>query len=121
VSLFVVLLLSVCLNTAAQLSLKHGMKTLNTVNLQNSSPLAWFYCIVTNVFMMTWVALLTPSMVLWLKALSMADLGFAYPFQSLTLVFISLGSIILLKEHLTTKQWTGILLILLGIFLVVRT
>ena len=120
-SLFVVLLLSVCLNTVAQLSLKHGMKTLDAVHLQNSTPLVWLSSIVTNVFMMAWAALLIPSMVLWLKALSMADLSFAYPFQSLTLVFISLGSIIMLKEHLTTKQWMGIMLILLGIFLIFQT
>lgn len=120
-NLFVVLLLSVCLNTVAQLSLKHGMKTLDTGYRQNSGLLAWFYRIITNVFLMAWAALLIPSMILWLKALSMADLSFAYPFQSLTLVFISLGSIIVLKEHRTTKQWTGIILVLLGIFLVFQT
>jgi uncharacterized membrane protein len=120
-SLFAVLLLSVCMNTVAQLSLKHGMKTLDAGRLHNSTPHTGLYCVVTNVFIMAWAALLIPSMILWLQALSMADLSFAYPFQSLTLVFIALGSVLFLKEHLTRKQWAGITLILLGIFLVFQT
>jgi drug/metabolite transporter (DMT)-like permease len=61
------------------------------------------------------------STVLWLKVLSMAELSFAYPFQSLTLVLISVGSIVFLKERIGARQWGGILLIVSGIFLVSQT
>jgi uncharacterized membrane protein len=72
----------------------------------------------TNSFLVIWLVLLLPSMLLWLKALSMTDLSFAYPFQSLNLVLISLGSVVFLKERVTTCQWTGIGLILLGLLLI---
>jgi multidrug transporter EmrE-like cation transporter len=115
-SLFVILLLSVLMNTVAQLCLKHGMKTLDRTGMRNAQFPASLVGLLSNPFIAAWVVLLVPSMILWLKALSMTDLSLAYPFQSLTLVFISLGSIVFLDERVTVRQWTGIALILLGIF-----
>jgi undecaprenyl phosphate-alpha-L-ara4N flippase subunit ArnE len=64
---------------------------------------------------------MVPAMILWLKAISMTDLSFAYPFLSLSLVLIAMGSIVFLKEAMTARQWTGVALILLGIVLISRT
>jgi drug/metabolite transporter (DMT)-like permease len=118
VSLIVILLLSVLMNAVAQVSLKRGMTTLQAGNIRTSPGPASLVYMLTNPFVVIWLALLMPSMLLWLKALSMTDLSFAYPFQSLSLVCISLGSVVFLKERVTARQWTGIVLILLGIVLI---
>jgi drug/metabolite transporter (DMT)-like permease len=112
------LLLSVLMNAVAQLSLKHGMTALREVNAGALARPTSLAPILMNSFILIWMALLVPSMLLWLKALSMTDLSFAYPFQSLSLVLISLGSVMFLNERVTVRQWAGIALILLGIILI---
>jgi drug/metabolite transporter (DMT)-like permease len=106
------------MNAIAQLSLKHGMTGLRGMDMRSVAKPTLLALILMNSFILIWMALLVPSMLLWLKALSMTDLSFAYPFQSLSLVLISLGSVVLLKESVTVRQWAGICLILLGIILI---
>jgi drug/metabolite transporter (DMT)-like permease len=121
VTLVLVLLLSVLMNAVSQLSLKRGVKEIAAVDGKKLARPAALRPILGNTFIIIWLALLVPSMLLWLIALSMADLSFAYPFQSLSLVFIALGSTVFLKERVMVRQWGGIALILLGIFLISRT
>jgi undecaprenyl phosphate-alpha-L-ara4N flippase subunit ArnE len=109
------------MNTVAQLSLKRGLTALAARQPQRQSLAASVSGILSKACFLLWMAMLVPSMLLWLKALSMTDLSFAYPFQSLSLVFIALGSIVLLKERVTAKQWVGIVLILIGIVLISRS
>lgn len=116
--LLTLLLLSVLLNAAFQLSLKHGITALRGIRLENLLRPASVSRVLTSPFLLISVVLMVSSTVLWLKVLSMTDLSFAYPFQSLTLVLISVGSIVFLKERIGARQWGGILLIIFGIFLV---
>jgi uncharacterized membrane protein len=116
--LIALLLLTVLLNTAFQLSLKYGISALEGISLKNVLKPGAVRHVLTNPFLILGVVLMVASTVLWLKVLSMAQLSFAYPFQSLTLVLISVGSIVFLKERIEVKQWIGIALIILGIVLV---
>jgi uncharacterized membrane protein len=121
VTLIAILLLSVFMNTVSQLSLKRGMSELSATNMQTLARPAALATIFRNFFLTLWLVLLVPSILLWLKALSMTDLSFAYPFQSLSLVLITLGAIVFLKEHVTARQWSGIVLILFGIILIAHS
>lgn len=112
------LLLSVLMNSIAQVSLKRGILAIEGVNLRHLVHPALFIRLLANPFISLWFLLLVPTMLLWLKVISMTELSFAYPFQSLSMVFISLGSIIFLKERISPRQWAGIFLILLGIILI---
>ncbi len=112
------LLLSVLTNTAAQLSLKHGLKRLPELDPSHPAIGAFYISLLKNPFFLIWVGLLPLSMFLWLKAISMVDLSFAYPFMSLNLVFIALGSVWLLRERIRAIQWAGIFFIVSGLILV---
>ncbi len=112
------LLLSVLTNTAAQLSFRHGLKRLPELDLSHPAIGAFYISLLKNPFVLIWVGLLQLSMLLWLKAISMVDLSFAYPFMSLNLVFISLGSVWLLRERIKAIQWAGIFIIVSGLILV---
>jgi drug/metabolite transporter (DMT)-like permease len=114
----VMLLLSVLMNTVAQLCLKRGVMALRGRSRQTRLHPITLVRFLMNPFMLLWIVLLVPSLFLWLKAISLTELSFAYPFLSLSLVFIILGSIAFLKEQVTTKQWTGIILITFGIILI---
>jgi len=115
------LLLTVLLNTAFQLSLKHGIMALRGIRFENLLHLSSIAQLLTTRYLLVSVALMASSMLLWLKVLSMTELSFAYPFQSLTLVLISVGSIVVLKERIGSRQWTGIVLIIFGIFLIAQS
>ena len=70
-----------------------------------------------------WIAVLiyVGSVVLWLWALSEADLSIAYPFVSLGFVLTMLFAAVILKEALTPLKLTGTMLIVLGCVLVARS
>lgn len=53
----------------------------------------------------------------WIVSLTKLDLSYAYPVASTTVLFISLFSVIVLGESLTSRMWIGTGLILFGIIL----
>jgi multidrug transporter EmrE-like cation transporter len=60
------------------------------------------------------------SAVLWLFALSRANLSFAYPFAALGYVIIVIASILFLNEHVQPVTWVGVVLIVAGILVVAQ-
>ena len=60
------------------------------------------------------------SIVLWLWALSEADLSTAYPFVSLGFVLTMLFAAVFLKEIVTPLKLTGTMLIVIGCVLVAK-
>ena len=64
------------------------------------------------------IALMTISFFLTLGLLQRFDLSYLYPFQGLSVIFITLLAAIVLKEKLNTRLAIGALLISAGIVLV---
>lgn len=114
------LLLSVLSNTVAQLSLKQGLVSLGGVQFSSLPRMDVIRKILGNPFLLLWAVLLAFSMVLWLNAISLTSLSFAYPFLSLNIVLTALGSALFLKEQISLSQWMGIFLVVIGIFFVTQ-
>ena len=64
------------------------------------------------------VALMTVSFFLTLGLLQRFDLSYLYPFQGLSVIFITLLAAVTLKENLSARLTLGTLLITAGIVLV---
>ena len=94
---------------AAQLILKRAMVATTTTGFRN----AQFVWKVT-----VGVILMTISFFLTLGLLQRFDLSYLYPFQGLTVIFITLTAAIVLKEKLNLRLTIGALLISAGIVLV---
>lgn len=60
------------------------------------------------------------STIFYLFALQYGELSVVYPLTSLSYIFISVLSIYYLNENMNKNKWMGIILIILGSFLVVR-
>ncbi|MBT3721194.1 EamA family transporter [archaeon] len=60
------------------------------------------------------------STIFYLLALPYGELSVVYPLSSLSYIFISIVSMWYLDEKMTKLKWTGIVLIMIGSFLVVR-
>ena len=94
---------------AAQLILKRAMEFSATNGLRNSRFVS---------LAATGTALMTVSFFLTLGLLQRFDLSYLYPFQGLSVIFITLMAAVALKEKLNLRLTVGALLITTGIVLV---
>jgi len=93
----------------AQLILKRAMEVSAVTGLRNSR-----FVSLTAVG----IALMTISFFLTLGLLQRFDLSYLYPFQGLSVIFITIMAAVALKERLTARLTIGALLITAGIVLV---
>jgi uncharacterized membrane protein len=93
----------------AQLILKRAMEATITTGFRNPE-------FVTKVA--AGVALMTISFFLTLGLLQRFDLSYLYPFQGLSVLFITLMAAVVLREKLNARLAVGALLISVGIVLV---
>ncbi len=106
---FVLIVVSLLSFVAAQLILKRAMEFSATNGLRNSR----FVSLVA-----IGIALMTVSFFLTLGLLQRFDLSYLYPFQGLSVIFITLLAAVALKEKLSLRLIIGALLISAGIVLV---
>ena len=116
------ILVSVTLAAVAQVTLKAGM---NHVTDASGGQLALNGDSLKQIASQVWVwaglAIFAVSAVLWLFALSRANLSFAYPFAALGYVIIVFASYTVLHESVPPLRWAGVALIIAGILLVARS
>ena len=115
------ILVAVTLAAIAQVTLKAGM---NHVTDANGGQLALNGDSLKQIASQVWVwaglIIFAFSAVLWLFALSRANLSFAYPFAALGYVIIVIASILFLNEHVQPLTWVGVVLIVVGILLIAQ-
>ena len=103
------ILISLVTFVAAQLILKKAMEFSATNDMHNSYFISR---VVMGVFLMT------VSFFLTLGLLQRFDLSYLYPFQGLSVIFITILAAIVLKEKVSVRLAIGALLITAGIVLV---
>jgi drug/metabolite transporter (DMT)-like permease len=106
---FFLIVVSLLSFVAAQLILKRAMVATKTTGFRN----AQFVWKVT-----VGVILMTISFFLTLGLLQRFDLSYLYPFQGLSVIFITLTAAVVLKEKLSLRLIVGAVLISVGIVLV---
>ena len=106
---FVFILISLVTFVAAQLVLKRAMEFSTTHSMRTSYFISR---IALGVFLMT------ISFFLTLGLLQRFDLSYLYPFQGLSVIFITVLAAVVLKEKLSVRLTIGALLITAGIVLV---
>jgi uncharacterized membrane protein len=94
---------------AAQLILKRAMEATTTSGFRNTQFVSKITC---------GILLMTISFFLTLGLLQRFDLSYLYPFQGLSVIFITLIAAAVLKEKLSMRLAIGTLLISVGIVLV---
>lgn len=106
---FLFILISLVTFVAAQLILKKAMEFSGTHGMRNSY---FIWRVVIG------VVLMTISFFLTLGLLQRFDLSYLYPFQGLSVMFITILAAVVLKEKLSVRLTIGALLITAGIILV---
>jgi uncharacterized membrane protein len=106
---FLFILISLVMFVAAQLILKRAMEFSAKNGMRNS----YFVCRVV-----VGVVLMTVSFFLTLGLLQRFDLSYLYPFQGLSVIFITILAAVVLKEKVSVRLTVGAVLITAGIVLV---
>jgi len=119
---FIVLFIAICAQTLGDVSLTMGMKSIGEVNTLDPANLFKIGLqVFTNPLILRGILLLIVFFVLYLTALSWADLSFVLPVTAFGYAVTALLSWRLLGEHVSVARWIGTIIICFGVAVVSRT
>ncbi len=95
--------------------LARGMKDAGSIDIHHVTHL---WSILANPFVIVGIFSLLIFMYCYMTALSFADLSYVLPATALGYVNMVLLSIFWLHEHVSTRRWTGVAFIVIGVGLV---
>jgi drug/metabolite transporter (DMT)-like permease len=117
-----IILIQVVVMTAGDLLLAKGMKQVGDIAVL--SPTVFFMKMsltIRNVWILTGVACLAISLLLWLAALSRAPLSLAVPMTATAYVLNAFAAKYLLLETVSSLRWTATGVIALGVLLLMKS
>lgn len=114
------ILTSLAIAVVGQLLLKIGMTQVRDASPAGSGAVAILTKAAVQPLVIVGIAGYAISAVLWLLALSRADLSKVYPFAGLTVATVAIASWLILKEPMTAMRWVGTLIVVIGVTLVAR-
>lgn len=115
----ILIIATVCLNTAGQFMMKAGINKVGKIGLSNL--MESFTRVITSWFVIGGFSAYAVSAVLWILVLSRAELSWAFPMVSLSYVVTALLAPFILNETFSVQRIVGILVICLGVFIISRT
>jgi uncharacterized membrane protein len=123
-NLFALTLVMVCIvfGATAQIMMKRGMTHIGEIKgideFNNPNTVLQIF---TNPYVLLGLFLYAVSAFLWLGALSTLDVSFMYPLLSFGYVLTAIFALVFLKEYIAVIRWAGILLVVIGCFLITRS
>lgn len=116
---FVIILIGVLLNAAAQLFLKKGSSILNQLDGHTLTQKIFF--VISNYAIISGLALYVFSVALWIVALSRVSVSIAYPMLSIGYVVNLFAASILFNEPIGLNKILGVLIIVIGVIILARS
>ena len=109
------ILLSILFVASGQLMLKQGLTELGTLDFSLAQLSGTIALIFTKPLVLLGLSLFASSSLLWLTALSRAELSFAYPLMSISYATVAVTSFLIFHETINWTRILGIAIILIGI------
>ena len=116
---YLILAISVLLAVAGQLFMKKGMILFGSFPI--SQLLIKLIPIFLNPYVLMGLVCFGLSSIFWLVVLSRLQLSLVYPMVSVAYVLVAFASVILFKEQVSLFRWLGIIVIIVGVFLISRS
>src|SRR5438132_8629510 len=102
--------------------MKIGATHIGHVQIHSAGQLFnYLFKLFTNLPSLAGIFLYFFSAIVWAYLLTKLDISFVQPILALTYVVTPILAILLLNESVAPMRWTGILIIILGVFIVART
>ena len=116
--MFLLILLGVLLNAAAQLLLKAGMSQIGHFDFSMANLIPIGLKIIVNPPILTGLFAYVLSVAVWLLVLSRVQVSYAYPMLSIGYIVNAIAAYYLFGEALSVVRVTGIFVIIAGVFLI---
>ena len=107
---------SVLLNALAQILLKAGMKNFSNIDLKNN-VIQTFISIAINPYIISGFISYGISILLWLWVLSKVDVSYAYPFQALGYIVVTILAWLIFQENINLTRIIALIFITLGLII----
>lgn len=117
----VLVLASVLIISVGQILMKKGMSTITLRGISSMLDISNLINIFTNPYVLGGFIIYGFAMMLWLGAMSRADVSFIYPLLSTGYILTTIFAIIFLSENVSVFRWIGIGFIFAGSFFVGRS
>lgn len=106
----------------ANILLKSGVKSIGGISGEKTKLIAELTKAIFSPFIIGGIILYGLSFMIWLRVLTFNDLSKAYPiFATIVFLFTTLGSLIFLKEYVSLVRLVGMIVMLIGIFIVSKS
>jgi multidrug transporter EmrE-like cation transporter len=112
---FILVLVGVLLNAAAQLCIKQGMNMIGNVSLDAGAVLAMIPRASINPYILAGLACYVISVLVWMIVLSKVEVSLAYPFLSIGYIITAFVGYFFMGETLGLYKVLGIVTICAGI------
>lgn len=121
-SQLITLFLAVITATSGNLVLKFGMLKFGKLTLEKSAIILELFKLFTNPVVLIGLLLYGTSFIFWVKILSTEELSRVYPIVvAANITLVLLASAFFLKETISPLKVLGIIVIIVGIYLVFKT
>jgi len=120
-STFALLMIAMCLTVTGELLLKSGMNRHGELNVSLDTLVPTAVKLFTSPFVLGGFVFVFSGALFWLAVLSRWPLSLAYPLLSISYIIGIIASVIFLKEKVNAIQIVGVLVIILGVFLISRS
>ena len=121
-SFYHLLLISVTLNVTGNIFLKKGVISFGGLSGNKSNIILELSKAAANPFILGGLMLYGLSFIIWLRVLTFNDLSKSYPiFATFVFLFTTLGSMKFLNEQISPTRIAGLVVMLIGIFIVSRS
>lgn len=114
------IIISVCLSSFGQVTLKIGTNRLGPLHLSKGFLADDIMKIARTPEILLGLLLFASSFFIWIKVISRSELSLAYPMASLGYVNVLLFSHVLFNEAITVNKIVGIAVIITGVFILNR-
>ena len=111
----ILILLSVLLNCAAQLMIRKGMLIEGEVGMQNL--LSHLGSMITNVWLWGAMICFLGSILLWIVVLSRVEVSYAYVFNSIGYVVLTVCAYWLFDESISVYKIIGMAVVIVGLII----
>ena len=118
---FALILTGVLLNAVAQLLLKAGTNAVGHFEFSTTNLVPIGTRLALEPHILGGLTCYVISVVVWIMALSRVEVSIAYPMLSIGYVLNALAAWYWFGEALTTMRMTGIVVIIVGVYLVARS
>jgi len=120
-SFFQLLLTSVVFNVTANILLKKGVISFGGISGDKTRLLTELTKAAFSPFIILGLILYGFSFLIWLRVLTFNDLSRSYPiFATIVFLMTTAGSMIFLKENISAFKVLGMIIMLIGIYIVAR-